>query len=79
LRPEQAERPHLFPVEFEHGFMGCIFRPDKFFEVFENDLGGEHFFVFLFAHGLQYTKKGGVFCKKALNFGKFACFFLFWK
>ena len=60
-------------------FLALIFSPDKLLEVFKNHLGREHFFVFLFAHGLQYTKNGGVFCKIALFFRKFACFFLFWK
>ena len=74
MRPEQAERPHLFPMEFEHGFVGRVFGPNKFLEVLENDLGGEHIFAILFAHGLQYTKKGAYLCKKRKNFQNFVCF-----
>ena len=39
LRPNEAERPHLFPVELEYGLVRGVLGTDHFFKVIIDDLG----------------------------------------
>ena len=38
LGPNTVERPHLFPVELEYGFVRGVLRPQEFLQIFENNL-----------------------------------------